>query len=235
MFSWKALIFTCIASVVITGLFCYLMEHKDNLLLNVHIKMLEDERDSLKAEIELSDEIISEFERLADEQEIEIESLESIIKELKLQTIVKQDEIDSLIFYDSLNAIAEYRKGLKTLGTYTDSNPQLTLSEIGYGAKYFAECAGLRLQINYNDSVFHKIRELIRTKDEIISEFKKTNANLEKLAIDTELQNAAYKSELERMNSFWHKRFIFYAGYGLILHNGTVAAGPSAGIGIRIN
>ena len=135
------------------------------------------------------------------------DSLAAVKQQIKKQIVYRDREIDENIAKDSSRAIVEYRRSLQDNDYLPDGNTNLTLREIGIGAKLMAKVPKLELTIRIQD-------EIIFNKDKIIEDDAFIKESYKESLRIKDLEIFEWQSLFEDTQSFWYDRFVIVAGVG---------------------
>lgn len=158
-----------------------------------------------------------------------IDSLKAIKPKIITKYVKEATQIDSSLAQDSTkeNATRLYRTKLSDLSVKPDTLPDLTVREIGWGAKFFLELQAKRELLLNRDDVIMK-------QDDLISSLTEANKGLHE---EIGLLKLQINNLPEEEDSFWEDRFpvIIGGGIGYDINQKTIV--PTVGIyfGIRIN
>ena len=156
-----------------------------------------------------------------------IDSLKSIPPKIDERIVYLQAEVDSSIAEDSLNAFAEYKKGLTLLDIRPDATPILTIREIGHGALIFRETYGMRLKIPV-------LQETIDSLDSFANNLSKTIDLKDNIIGINNLTIEAQDLMIKKLDGFWKNRIVLYVGAGGSYDGITIKPALHLGMGIRI-
>lgn len=217
---WIALVFV---SITLAGVLLYSAYNKGK---EVKEKEWQDKFALYEQQVVLKNDSLDAV--ISDQQRV-IDSLKAIKPVIVTKYIRETAQIDSSLKADSSkeNAISLYRTKLSDLDVVPNGLPDLTVREIGFGAKFFVELQEKRELLFNADDVIIK-------QDDLISTLTDANKGLNQ---QVQLLRTQISTSTEQEESFWKDRFPVILGGGLGYDVDRKTVVPTVGIffGIRIN
>jgi len=153
-----------------------------------------------------------------------IDSLKALQPKIVFKYLRQTQEIDSILSSDTTRNTATglYREKLALLEIKPDTTQDLTVREIGWGAKNFIELQEKR-------ELLFNCYDVVKEQDNLVDTLKFANQNLVKKIGLLELENT------DTEPSWFYRRFGFFLGAGYGYDFNTKQVNPQVGIYFGIN